>query len=207
MNIIHQKGYAIEKDVDVVINSANGWLIQDSSGAGAIRERSDMLNQKEKELFEVLFSKLPANARALYEKKRKDHGRENKLANLSSIIKIYNNNKSPFSPGDALLDDLWSKTDKRRVIHAITMSYDAKLNERIHGTALSIQTSLEAAFRIVLSLDAKSVSLPIPCARPEYGLTPEESLQAIMKALEILKDTDITVIICHDNDYTRALLE
>jgi O-acetyl-ADP-ribose deacetylase (regulator of RNase III) len=204
MQVIHESGYAIDKNVDVVINSANGWLIQDSSGAGKIRELSNPLNENEKALFEHLFEMLPKKVKAFYKEKQKKGDWKPRKANLSSLKLILNYGELKL--GDAVIDKEWSK-DKKIVIHAITMSYDEKTGKRIQGTELSVQTAIESALRLALPEDAKSIALPIPCARQGYGLTPKKSLEAVLSALYIINETDIKIIVCHDNEDTKKLLE
>jgi O-acetyl-ADP-ribose deacetylase (regulator of RNase III) len=208
MQIIKEKGFAADKEVDIVINSANGYLIPDSSGAGRIRELSDELTHEEKAEFDYYFSELPQKIKELYLEKQKNGGWESKKANLSCLRLLLQNQKS-FHPGQALCD--FDSLDKP-VIHAITMTYDPETGDRIKGTVLSVMVAMESAIKMAIEKGATSVSLPIPCARAGYGISPKDSLTAVMSALRGFEDYDIdhstpfVVILCFDNENTAKLL-
>jgi len=211
MIIKREKGYAVEKNTDVSINSANGLMHMDSSGAGIIREHSEKLSDDETIEFRELFRKLPVDIRNYWEERRKEHGWEYRKANLSALkllLKQIEKEGRPFEIGEAVIDKEWSEFNPRIVIHAITMSYDPKTKERIKGSVLSVQTAIESALRLALSLDAKSISIPIACARTGYGINPEDSEEAVESAIGILSDKNVEeVILCYDNEETEDLLE
>ena len=59
MEILYEKGFAIDKDVDIVINSANGFLLLGKSGAGQIRKKSKELDFIDKLRYRYLLTELP----------------------------------------------------------------------------------------------------------------------------------------------------
>ena len=109
MNLKCQTGYAITKDVDVAINSANGLLFADSTGAGAIREASRPLSLAEKRAFNKLFAVAPQNIQSFFEHKRKMHGWKYRYENLSCLKLLQNNNFNSYDIGTAVLDRHWTK--------------------------------------------------------------------------------------------------
>lgn len=66
MNIEYETGYPIDKDVGTVINSANGFLLLGSGGAGRIRHKSDRLSSSEKLEYQELLDALPKRIKRWY---------------------------------------------------------------------------------------------------------------------------------------------
>jgi len=90
------------------------------------------------------------------------------------------------------------------IIHAITMSYDVSENpvQRIIGTKESVHKSYYDAILIAIKKKSKSVALPIPIARPGYGLGPKKSLQILFELISEFEDK-IQIIVCADNEVTK----
>jgi O-acetyl-ADP-ribose deacetylase (regulator of RNase III) len=198
MNINIKFGFAIDQECGFVINSANGLLVHDSSGAGRIREVSSSVNGDSiKEEFSNLDTSLKKYILHISEKNKWNI----KFANISAIRIIKEHGF--FELGDAIFDKELSEDIGKKVIHAITMSYkiSGKKPIRIFGTEDSIKKSYRKALNIAKSLGAKRISLPIPVARPQYGVGPEKSFNIIKNLVEEFKN--IEIIICADNDSTQ----
>ena len=70
--IEYKRGYAINKRAQAIINSANGFLLLGTSGAGAIRQKSQRLTKKEKAEFDRLLRSLPIKIRNDYRRVMKE---------------------------------------------------------------------------------------------------------------------------------------
>lgn len=209
MKVIYQRGFAINKRVGAVINSANGFLLLGSSGAGAIRNKSQSLTAKDKKEYKILISKLPKRIREDYIRVYRDHGWTPTYAQLGCIRLLLEKKGDEFKMGDAVLQTDWSKKDWRPIIHAIGMSYRLGPNHatRLHATRASIRGSVKKSLKIADSLGVKSIALPVMCARPSYGIGPEDSLKIILSEIKSFKSKNIIkVIICFDNSVTRKYL-
>ncbi|MGM5483803.1 MAG: hypothetical protein ACQER9_02695 [Nanobdellota archaeon] len=208
MQIIMEKGYAVDKDVEIIINSANGLLMLGSSGAGKIRKLSGKLNKEEYQEYTALLDKLPLQIKEFYQNQYKVHGWELGYAQISGLKLLLKNGK-PYEPGQSIFDQNWKKESRKKIIHSITMSYDTskKPVKRIYGTKKSVKESYKKAFEIIKIKKAKSVALPIPISRPGYGITPQESYEVVRDTLKTIKNIDIKVILCFDNKYTKKYLD
>ena len=197
--------YAIETPAECVINSANGLLMHDSSGAGRIRECS---SECEELLFKNVFMKLPLDMQEFITIRSKEHNWKPRFANQTAAELVYKN-KNPFSLGDAIYDELLSKDLGKHIIHAITLSYDTTTTpvKRILGNEESIYESYTKALRLAHNLECKSVAFPIPIAREGYGLNPEKSYIIIEDILEKHAKKDVTYYLCFDNTDTKKLLK
>jgi len=76
-------GYAIDQNTEAVINSANGLLIHDSSGAGRIRELSSSINIK---LIEEKLKLLNPEVKNYLMYISKKHNWNMKFANISLLF-------------------------------------------------------------------------------------------------------------------------
>jgi len=206
MQITYETGYAITKDVEVVINSANGLLFADSTGAGAIREVSEDLTKLERLEFDQLFNAAPVEIQEFFEQKRKKHGWQYKHENLSCLKLLAYNKYKSFNVGTAIFDPLWSEKFNKKVIHAITLTYNPKTGERLVGTPQQITKAIMEAIEVALDFNKKSISVPVPCARPEYGIGPAGSFNIITNALKKFTNEDLNVVLCFDNPQTEEFL-
>jgi len=207
MKVLYETGYAVTKDVEVVINSANGLLFADSTGAGAIRDASEDLSETERFDFDQLFSKAPPELQNFFEKKREKHGWYYHHENLSCLKLLAHNNYETHEIGTAIFDPLWTLQKTKKVIHAITLTYNPKTEERIVGTPEQIISAITQAIEIALDFGKKTIALPVPCARPAYGLGPEKSFEIVKKALAGFADEDLTITLCFDNEHTAEFLK
>lgn len=208
MNIKKVAGFAVDQDTEVIVNSANGWLFADSSGAGRIREASKSLTQSEQKEFDTLFKLLPENVQEFFEKKRTAHNWKYKHENLSCIKLLEYNSNTQYRIGEAVFDPLWSEKSKRKVIHAITLQYDLTGEEPVRnvGDLTQIRQALAKAIELALEFGCKSISLPIPCVRPGYSHSPEESEENVMQLLKDYDHTELEVVVCYDNEWSAKLL-
>jgi O-acetyl-ADP-ribose deacetylase (regulator of RNase III) len=209
MKLFFETGFAASKKVDVIINSANGLLFADSSGAGAIREASGDFSSASKKEFEKLFSALPALTRSFFEEKRLKHAWEYKFENLSCLKLFSANQFRSFVVGSSVVDAHWSNnpTESRVVLHAITLTYDPVLKKRHVGSEELIAEALSSAIEEGLHLHKTSFALPVACARPEYGLGPKRAFEIVCRVLSRYEDRAITVIVCFDNAQTSEYFE
>jgi len=210
MEIVYQKGYAINKRVSAVINSANGFLLLGTSGAGAIREKSQHLTRKEKEEYSKLLSSLPKRISNDYRRVYAEHKWTPTYAQLGGLRLLVDRKGCEVKRGDAVLQVDWSKDDSRPIIHAVGMSYKLRIHDssRLKATPTTIRNSLTKALKIADFLEAKSIALPVMCARPTYGVGPEASLRIIRSTLHSFKAKHIKrAVVCFDNSITRSYLD
>lgn len=209
MKIIYKRGYAVNKRVDTVVNSANGFLLLGTTGAGEIRKKSQRLTPKEKKEYNTLLNRLPKRIRNDYIRVYKEQRWTPTYAQLDCLKLLVKKNKHEFMRGDAVLQENWSKKDSRPIIHAVSMSYRLRIHDasRLPATTATIRRAMAKAFKIADSIGSKSVALPVCCARKSYGMTPEKSFKLILSVLKSLKPRSIKkVIICFDNKVTSAYL-
>jgi hypothetical protein len=209
MILTFETGYAVSKDVEVVINSANGLLFADSAGAGAIREASGKLSLSDQTQFRKLFAKMPKVTQDFFERKRLSHKWDYKHVNLSCLGQFAENNFVTFPIGSCVVDELWStvKGEKRLVVHAITLTYDPLTGKRFVGTVSQIESALFSAIEAGLHLHKTSFALPVACARPAYGLGPEQAFALVCRVLSQFEDRAIRVVMCFDNAQTSEYFE
>lgn len=207
MNIVLEKGFAIEKDVEVVINSANGLLMLGTSGAGKIRGHSENLSKEDVVDYEYELKKLPPEIQKFILHEYDEKKWHLTYAQLSSL-KLLTINNFPFAIGECVLDLNWSKFNNKKIIHAITMSYSTSWPpQRILGSKESIIKSYSNALEICKNINAKSIAMPLPVAREGYGIGSIESYNAVKEVLDKFKDEDFNIILCFDNEETEKLLE
>lgn len=207
MKVKLEKGYAIEKDVEVVINSANCLLMLGSSGAGKIRNVSENLSKEDIVEYEYLFKQLPVEIQKfiLHEYEEKDW--DLKYAQLSSV-KLLLKNEFPFALGDAVLDKEWSKNNHKKIIHAITMGYSTSWPpQRIWGSIESIKNSFTKALEICKNIKAKTIAIPIPVSRKGYGIGANESYKVVREVLNDFQKENFEITLCFDNKDTEELLD
>ena len=196
MEILHENGYAIDKNVDIVINSSNGFLLLGKGGSGQIRKNSEKLDFIDELRFHDLLFKLSDKICRWYERAYNNHGWDLTKAQLSCIKLLVKNGE--FKPGSAVLDG--------NIIHIIAMSYNinGKKKKIIPATVDSVTDSLREAFKIAKEQKSKSIAIPVLCSRETYGLNTKESLDIINSVLKDFKFEK--VIICYDNDVTKKYL-
>ncbi|MFC1741218.1 macro domain-containing protein [Nanoarchaeota archaeon] len=209
IKIVYETGYAINKKVHVVVNSANGFLLLGTSGAGAIREKSQRLTQKEKAEYSRILSKLPARIRNDYVRVFKDQSWVPTYAQLGCLKLLLVKKGNEFKRGDAVLQESWSRKDDRKIVHAVSMSYKLGLHSsrRVPGTEANIRKAVERSLKIADSLGAQSVAMPVMAARPSYGMTPARSFRAISDTIKKYDSKNIQkVVVCFDNKITKGYL-
>lgn len=204
MIIEYETGYPIDKDVDTVINSANGFLLLGSGGAGRIRDKSDRLSSSEKLAYQELLDALPKRIKRWYIHVYHKNQWHRTYAQLSCLMILLKKKNNEYKRGTAVLNTNWSRTSEKKLIHAVAMSY--RLTEsgskRKKATSDTIINALRAALEIAESIDSKSIALPLFCSRPSYGVKPEESLSAIIKVLKGFECSSIQkIIICINSKY------
>lgn len=199
MLIEYEIGYPIDKDVDTVINSANGFLLLGTAGAGKIRTVSQRLSPVEKLEYQGLLNTLPKKIRHWYHHVYKKNKWHRTYAQLSCLRLLSNKNNNEFRRGTAVLDVNWSTTDNRKLIHAIAMSYRLSENEakRKKATRETIKKAFREALVIAESINSQSIAVPLFCSRPSYGVKPEVSLATIIAVLKEFRCSPIQkIIIC-----------
>jgi O-acetyl-ADP-ribose deacetylase (regulator of RNase III) len=199
MLVEYETGYAIDKDVDTVINSANGFLLLGTAGAGRIREVSRRLNVAEKLEYDALIASLPKATGRWYRHVYRTNKWHRTYAQLSCLRILSNKKNNEFRRGRAVLDTGWATTDKRRLIHAVAMSYQltTKGAKREKATKDTIKKALRESLKIADSIESRSIALPLFCARPSYGVTPGDSLAAILEVLKEFEGSSIAkVLVC-----------
>lgn len=206
MKIEYQTGYAVDKPVDFVVNSANGFLLLGKSGAGRIRESSEKLELSDFLKYRVLLILLPKYIRKWFLRVYKKHNWELSKAQLDCVSLLLNNKKKPFELGDTALGSY--KINNKRIIHAVGMSYNIfGKTERIPATEETVRKCIGGVLENALKLKMKSIAIPVMCARKSYGLPPRKSLEVIESVLEGYSNSSIKkVIICFDNDETEKYL-
>jgi O-acetyl-ADP-ribose deacetylase (regulator of RNase III) len=209
MKIVYEKGYTADKNVDVIINSANGFLLLGTSGAGELRKKSGNLNLIKSLEYKRILDKLPEKVSRWYIRAYKKYGWQPSNCQLS-CIKLLLNNHQVFEQGTAILDTY--KLGKKSIIHAIGMSYEIKDHgsERKKATVDTIRESLKNAFKIIKENNYKSVAVPLMCVRKEYGITPAQSFKITIDAIKMLEESSVNkVILCFDNaaaeEYMKGL--
>jgi hypothetical protein len=204
MKIRFEQGYAIDKPVQAVINSANWWLCHDSSGAGAIRKVTRNLSQNETEVLLKLYEQMPKEGKFIFNDKMSKGNWDFNYASLASLYLLKNNNFKHFSLGDVVCDN--ESFDNKSIFHVITVGYvETKGKEkRILATKEDILVGFTKMLEIIKKTGITSIALPV--ARKEYGLTPEESYETLTQALETISDTNIEVTICFENNETANIL-
>ena len=205
MKLERVAGFAVDQDVDLVVNSANGLLMLGSSGAGRIRDLSADLTLAEDAEYDSLLKRLGRDIRNFYLDNYSSHGWKRHHAQMGCLRLLLKH--GPYRPGTAVLQSGWSKKDSRPLVHAVAMSYDPRTEKRIHGTVPFIRSSVRAALRIAERLGVKSLALPVMVARPEYGITPEESYKTIVSVLKQHGQFLKKAIICFDNKTTKKFLK
>lgn len=207
MRIIYTKKYAIQTPAQAIINSANGYLLHDSGGAGKIRQSACTLTTQQSKDYNKMLKKLPLNVSNLFINIAQQHQWKPTQVILASLRILNNRNGKPLSKGTALLDPYWSPGNNRICIHAIAMSYKANLHsrKRIPATPWSVRMAVRKSLQLAQLKKCDSVALPVLCARATYGITTTQSLAIIEQEL---KETSLQkCYICFDNTTTRKWLD
>ncbi|MBN1543832.1 hypothetical protein JW898_00040 [Candidatus Woesearchaeota archaeon] len=210
MDILYKRGFAVDQHVDAVINSANGFLLLGTSGAGRIRKKSQRLTSGEKREYAALLGKLPECMKNDYLRVYREQRWTPTYAQLGCLRILVSRKGEEIRRGDAVLQRVWSKTDRRPVIHAVGMSYKLCINgsRRLKATPSTLAGALRKALRLADSVGAKSIALPLMCARPTYGVGPKESLRIIRSVFRGFRAKNINkAVICFDNSITADYLK
>lgn len=198
------EGYAAEQDTEIIVNSANGYLLLGTSGAGKIRELSDKLCLIEKIKYKLALNRLGDDIKQWYDQTYKSNGWSPTYAQLSCLRLL---SSDGYKLGDAVVQSKWSKKDPRKIIHAISVSYDVKTNQRILTTKKLLEEAITKTFDLAETLCANSIAIPVMVARKKYGLNPKESYDILNKTIKKYKFNNIKLIkICFDNDETKDYL-
>ncbi|MFH1669459.1 MAG: macro domain-containing protein [Candidatus Woesearchaeota archaeon] len=208
MKVIYQTGYAIDKDVDAVVNSANGFLMLGTSGAGRIRELSKPLNTAEKKEYSMIFKRLPKKVQNFYSHLYGKYGWKLTRDQLSCVKTMVQRKGHAVKRGTAVLDR--NRVGKKNIIHAVAMSYHLYADSwtRTRATTQTIKNAVRSAMKIADLMGAKSVAIPVMAARKTYGVTPDQSLHALLSVLREFEDSSIKkVMICFDNERTEEYLK
>lgn len=232
LEIIIENGFAIDKSVDAVINSANNGLLLGASGAGKIRDVTGYLpvgSHEEKEFYWLCNNTGNIGVRCpeWLEKQNKENKKKGKpktgptYVQLECLREIHGNNGKPFALGDAIMtssgtlaNDISKPT---YIIHAVGMGYTWPNKETkgdlIPATPESIRTSLSNSLVLVNTENISSLALPLMAVRKsheitgekkEYGLTPEESYSITLDVLSKAHNPKLKkAIICADNSESR----
>lgn len=205
MEIIKIKGFASDQKVDIIINSANGFLLLGSGGSGRIRKKSNILNKiQNKEFYKILDSLRPEIKNwylSVYSKNKWDLTLA-QLESLRILSKKKENKLNEFRRGTAVIQEKWNENDARIIIHAITMSYKLVRDEyhRKKGTKYLLQKSIIKALDLAKGR-GDSIAIPIMISRINYGISVKESEKVIINAIK--KYSFSKVILCYDNETTQ----
>lgn len=194
-------GKLTSQNVDVLLNSANGYLLLGSGTAEQIREVGGYYSPTDKgfkEYWDLVDEADPTLRRVLdyiHSKRPKPSIVQKECLNY--IIK--KNNSEELRLGDAVLTTSGnlSKVPNRAkyVVHAVAMTYDWKIQPNppiIPATFMSVRDSLIKSFDIASEIKCESLALPVMCTR-KGGLTKEESSWATLQALEKLNSKDASI--------------
>ena len=207
MKIIYEEGFAINKDVDAVINSANNYIIFGSGGAGEIRESSQRLGFLGKIKFYFYLFQLSPNIWRWILNGYEEYKWNYTEVSLSNIKKLLKNKSKPFDNGSAVLSDL--KVKDKYIINAIGNVFEInnKSEETVIGSSKEwIEGSVFNSLCIARDLGCKSVAVPIMCARNNVGLDINVSYSAIMSSVRKFENDFEKIIICFDsNSYVSFL--
>ena len=172
MRIIYEEGFAVHKDVEAVINSANNYLVFGSGGAGEIRESSEKLTIFGMISFYFHLYQLSLHIRRWILNGYKNHADWTYTEiSLSSIKKLLKNKSKPFDYGTAILSDI--KVKNKYIINAIGTGFNVSKKSEETRTGSSkerIEKSVFSSLEIAKSLGCKSVAIPIMCARKKYWI-------------------------------------
>jgi O-acetyl-ADP-ribose deacetylase (regulator of RNase III) len=183
-NITHQ-------NVDLIVNSANNYMLMGSGTAEQIREAGGYLSIDDQD-----YQNLVSKAKHPLDKVLEYIGTVRPIPSkiqkecLEEIIE--RRNSKPLDLGEAFLTsshDL-AKIEGRakHIAHAITMGYQWEVQPNppiIKATHETVRNSLIRSFNIANRLKCKKVAAPILCTR-KGGLSIEESSNAMMEALKVL---------------------
>lgn len=207
MKIFYETGFAIDKNVEAVVNSANGYLLLGGSGSGRIREVSGRFGIFEFFIFYYYLFRLPKNVRSWILTVYKKNKWYFTIGQLDCIRLLIKNNSKAYLQGEAVAGHL--TIQNKIIIHAIGIGIvldDMGNQERSHATAEILQKAVHAALAIAKTRQVKSVSMPVMCVRDGYGLDVVESFSVIKEELQFFKNDFDVVIICFDNPKSEEYL-
>ena len=194
-------GKLTSQNVDLLVNSANTYLLLGSGTAEQIRETGGYYSPTDKEFKEYWGLVDEANPTLkkvldyIHSKRPKPSIVQKEC--LDYIIK--ENDLKELSLGDSVLTtsgNLSKVPNKaKHIVHAVGMTYDWKVQPNppiIPATFMSVRESLIKSFDIASEIKCESLALPVMCTR-KGGLTKEESSWATLQALEELNSKDTSI--------------
>jgi len=210
MTITKIVGFAINQNVDAVLNSANGFLLLGTMGAGEIRKMSSPLNGSERKEYDDILNSIKPEIKMWYNRVYKKNNWNLSCAQLDCLRLLFckkKNRLNEYRRGTAVLQKNWKKCNKKVIIHTIAMSYDLSMHKskRKESSKHLLEKALTSAFNIALENNFKSIAVPIMVARKNYGLNPKESESIILNLLKNYSFKE--VILCYDNESTRSYLK
>jgi O-acetyl-ADP-ribose deacetylase (regulator of RNase III) len=191
----------VEQQVDMLINSANTFLIMGSGTAEQIRDVGGYIpyGSNEHENYWELVRGAKGALRDVLSYVHANRPIPSVIQKECLEIVIRGNGSKELKRGDAILTssgDLEKLSGgAKSVAHAIAMTYDWKVQPNppvIPATFELVRRSLEKSFEIATWFDYASIALPIMCTR-KGGLTKEVSTEATLQALQILNNRDSKV--------------
>jgi len=208
-------GALTDQRVDLLVNSANTYLLLGTGTAEQVRDAGgyipegtsefkeywELVNEADgilKEVLDYIHSKRPIPS--IVQKECLDY-----------IIRSNKSNELKF--GDAVLTTSGNLASlpngAKHVVHAVTMAKDWKVLPDlpiISATFDSVKNSLTKSFEIADSLGCRSIAIPVMCTR-KGGLSKEVSTKATIEALETLNTTDSeirkVVIVLYSEDLNK----
>jgi O-acetyl-ADP-ribose deacetylase (regulator of RNase III) len=203
-------GTMVEQQVDMLVNSANTFLIMGSGTAEQIREAGGCITGgKPFEEYWRVVGKAKGELKTVLDY---IHSKRQ----IPSIVQkecleylILKNDSRELNLGDAILTSSGNLSKvpgmAKHVAHAVGMTYDWKVQPNppiIPATKESVRNALERSFEIANSLECRSVAVPVMCTR-KGGLSMEESTEATLKALQTINCSDskvkeITIVLYND---------
>lgn len=197
-------GNIAEQPVNLIVNSANGFLLMGSGTAEQIREAGGHLKTcRQFEAYWSLIGKATGELKPVLDYINSD---KNSKRPVPSMIQkeclqyvIIDNKSKEFKSGDAILTssgNLWMVPGMPKyVVHAIGMTYDWKVQPNppiIKATKDTVERALTKSFEIANALECVSVAVPVMCTR-KGGLSMEESTEATLKSLQVFDRSDSRV--------------
>jgi len=207
MKIFYENGFAIDKNVEAVVNSANGYLLLGSSGAGRIRDLSRKLNLIESLVLYLYLFRLNKKVRLWFLNIYKKNKWNFTLEQLDCLSLIVKNSSHPYNQGNAVMGSI--KVQDKIIIHAIGIGIiiDNMINEkRIVATIDVLRKAVRASFNMARENKIKTIAIPVMCVRDGYGIEVKESVSIIEEELHFFKNDFDSITICFDNDKSETYL-
>jgi O-acetyl-ADP-ribose deacetylase (regulator of RNase III) len=230
------QGFAIDQqNIDAVINSANNGLLLGQSGAGRIRAVTGFIpknSEAEREFYDLCseISSIGGNCLRWQEfdiKKDLEAGLTETgptYVQLECLLKILNNGSKALDLGEARLTTSgnfsYNLDFPKFIIHAVGMGYTwpsiDKKGDLIPATEESVYNSTLNSMKLARQFTFSSIAMPLMCVRSEkksdgstkvYGLTPEQSFNAMTTAVKDSEYKPKQIIFCADNKSSVAYFQ